>query len=68
VQAPEKPVGWNGTRNARKYAEPCIHYHIGPDDIEIVNGKEDCLYLNVHTPTVSRIAGVEIHSEQNDKV
>lgn len=45
---------WNGTLTAQKYGNTC--YQRSPYDPTKYDGNEDCLYLNVFTPTLSPVA------------
>src|SRR5262245_28123032 len=44
---PRPALGWAGTRDATKYGEPCPQIGLKGDFV----GQEDCLKLNVWTPT-----------------
>jgi para-nitrobenzyl esterase len=51
-RAPRAPAGWQGIRDATEYAASCPQQpspSAGPGPFA-----EDCLYLNVHTPTLRR--------------
>ena len=52
--APEKPAGWQGTRDARKFGgvAPQNSMANGALAAMVIDGQqtEDCLYLNVWTP------------------
>jgi len=49
---PVAPDAWTGIRSATSYAECCPYCDRGiPDDI--VQGNEDCLYLNIWSPNLT---------------
>ena len=48
---------WNGTYSARKYGSPCVQ----PDfETNTTKGSEDCLYLNIWTPTLNKDAKLPV--------
>lgn len=50
-QPPETPDSWQGVRDARRYSKPCPQSaSLKIPGTHAVEGKEDCLYLNVWTP------------------
>jgi para-nitrobenzyl esterase len=54
-RAPQPPEPWSGTREALRFASPCVQYASalgGEDDARpgSATGSEDCLYLNVYAP------------------
>lgn len=53
-QSPEPFPSWEGTRNATADGSSCTQTRsLDPDSV--VNGNEDCLFVNVYTPPLSRI-------------
>lgn len=53
-RAPAPPATWEGVRNADQFSPICIQPGSYPDDAPPEPMSEDCLYLNVWTPTVAR--------------
>lgn len=51
-QAPESPDPWNTVIDATEDAPFCIQKNYLFNEHPPVEGKEDCLYLNVYTPKV----------------
>ncbi|XP_051170759.1 juvenile hormone esterase-like [Leptopilina boulardi] len=52
-RAPEPPEPWQGVLDATKHGSTCVFYcHIR----EGLFGDEDCLFLNVYTPTIDKNA------------
>ena len=49
-RAPRAVVPWSGVRDARNFAPICAQARVKAGAFE-VEGDEDCLYLNVYTPT-----------------
>ncbi|XP_074595180.1 esterase E4-like isoform X2 [Brevipalpus obovatus] len=49
-QQPEQHPGWSGLTDAWTYKNPCPQLDLRGKEV----GREDCLYLNVYTPTVER--------------
>ncbi|KAK3913254.1 Fatty acyl-CoA hydrolase precursor, medium chain [Frankliniella fusca] len=47
-KAPKKPATWEGVRDATKASDKCSQ--VSPRGV--VEGSEDCLYLNVYTPAL----------------
>ncbi|PNF33591.1 hypothetical protein B7P43_G14683, partial [Cryptotermes secundus] len=50
---PQPAEPWTGVLDATKEAPMCVQRGLFPSDIE-VRGQEDCLYLNVYTPRISK--------------
>lgn len=50
-RAPQKPKSWNGIRLAKEHGPVCYQYNNFARTI--VEGSEDCLYLNVYTPDIN---------------
>jgi para-nitrobenzyl esterase len=51
-KAPVRPAPWKGVRDATKYAPRCPQWPIWADYIfQDAGPSEDCLYLDVYTPT-----------------
>lgn len=47
---PQVVPAWIGVRDATKAPPPCIQHNEGWNEIDAAHGKEDCLYLSIHTP------------------
>lgn len=54
-KAPQKPEAWIGIRDASTFAPPCPQ----KSENEII-GNEDCLYLNIWTPSLSEKLSVMV--------
>jgi para-nitrobenzyl esterase len=54
-RAPRPAQPWSGVRDATHASSVCPQLRHGPDGTSVV-GSEDCLYLNVTTPTVHQPA------------
>lgn len=71
-QVPQSPAGWDTTLLAQKFAPACPQKNFiqgqSPDSAKVV-GNEDCLYLNVWTPstTGARAVMVFIHGGGNQQ-
>ncbi|HEX3139840.1 MAG TPA: carboxylesterase family protein [Rhizobacter sp.] len=53
-KAPAPPAPWSGTRSATSYGHHCPQKATSPlSSYGTAGGQEDCLYLNVFTPTTS---------------
>jgi para-nitrobenzyl esterase len=54
-QPPKGPIAWTGTRNADKFAPACVQMPLVMRDLgmDAMETNEDCLYLNIWTPTKS---------------
>ncbi|XP_034827054.1 juvenile hormone esterase-like isoform X2 [Maniola hyperantus] len=50
-KAPEPPKPWQGVRDASEHGPVCPQYNERLQRLE--TGSEDCLYLNVYTPTLT---------------
>jgi para-nitrobenzyl esterase len=54
-KAPQPPVAWQGVRDATSFGNRCEQWHVWNDYIFLDQGpSEDCLYLNVYTPTSTK--------------
>lgn len=51
-KAPQPPDSWEGVRDATVEGNPCYSRHIG---LNIIVGDENCLFLNVYTPEVTKL-------------
>src|SRR6478735_7630857 len=49
---PQPPAAWNGVRDSTQFAPSCPQF----SNTMTIVGDEDCLYLNVSTPTLRRNA------------
>lgn len=49
-KAPQPPVPWDGIRNAKEHGPVCYQFNLFTG--AIVEGSEDCLYLNVYSPNI----------------
>lgn len=55
LQKPQPPARWNGVRDASLEGNYCIQAnYFFPFINSLIVGDEDCLFLNVFTPTVSK--------------
>lgn len=54
LQPPQEPDKWNGIRDAAIAPPECIQMDFLFSKQTPVKGQEDCLYLNVFTPAVSK--------------
>lgn len=51
LQPPVPADPWTGVRNASVVAKMCPQY---PEHTQVYTGTEDCLYVDVYTPSVSK--------------
>jgi len=51
-RAPQERASWEGVRDATSYASQAIQTPMNPDAPSEVVGSEDCLHLNVWTPSL----------------
>ena len=51
-QSPQAVAGWRGTRAATAYGAACEQPSQGWNDSVVASMSEDCLYLNVWTPSI----------------
>jgi para-nitrobenzyl esterase len=51
-RAPRPREPWQGKRDATSYGSPAVQTSMNPDAPMEVTGSEDCLYLNVWTPSL----------------
>uniref|UniRef100_A0A1B6C5A2 Carboxylic ester hydrolase n=1 Tax=Clastoptera arizonana TaxID=38151 RepID=A0A1B6C5A2_9HEMI len=60
-KSPQPPTSWTGVRNATSDGHPCVQNNLlNYLSREVTFGSEDCLYLNVFTPTLSRTAKLPV--------
>jgi para-nitrobenzyl esterase len=52
-QPPQPAPHWSGVREATAAAAPCVQPALGWNDTLAARGKEDCLYLEVETPSLT---------------
>lgn len=57
LKAPEPPLPWNGILDATNEGSECYARHM---IFQQHVGDEDCLFLNIYTPDVSKINYVHI--------
>lgn len=50
LQAPQPPLPWNGIRSAKEHGPVCYQYDVFTKTL--LEGSEDCLYLNVYSPDI----------------
>lgn len=51
-QPPQPAAAWSGVRDATQAATPCVQPALGWNDAMARRGTEDCLYVEVQTPTL----------------
>ncbi|GBP50148.1 Esterase B1 [Eumeta japonica] len=51
-RAPEPPLPWDGTRSAKEHGPIC--HQFDSTSMTLKPGSEDCLYLNVYTPSLGQ--------------
>lgn len=54
MQPPEPADNWQGVRDASEYGPKCLQLDLFFNNID---GVEDCLHLNVHTPKLPEVKG-----------
>ncbi|CAK1585711.1 unnamed protein product [Parnassius mnemosyne] len=50
-KAPQSAKSWKGVRSAKEFGSSCTQYDLFTD--KIIDGSEDCLYLNVYSPDIT---------------
>lgn len=51
-RAPQPPAAWQGVRDAVVQAPPCVQPSLGWNNAMAAHGDEDCLYVEVQTPSL----------------
>jgi len=51
-RAPQPPARWQGVRDAVVQAPPCVQPALGWNNAMAAQGNEDCLYVEVQTPSL----------------
>ncbi|XP_060525631.1 para-nitrobenzyl esterase-like [Cylas formicarius] len=59
-QSPQPPQPWSGVRDATNYQSSCLEFVHYSDDPNPGPMSEDCLYLNVYTPTTDVAANLPV--------
>jgi para-nitrobenzyl esterase len=59
-RAPAPPAAWVGVRNADRFSPICMQPGAYPDDAPPEPQSEDCLYLNIWTPSVAHDAPLPV--------
>ncbi|KOB56298.1 Carboxylesterase CXE23, partial [Operophtera brumata] len=57
-KAPLPPTPWSGIRNATEHGSYCTQYDMNTN--QILNGSEDCLFLNVYTKSLHPHAKIPV--------
>ncbi|XP_052738587.1 juvenile hormone esterase [Bicyclus anynana] len=58
-KAPQPPLPWKGVRNATQHGNVCPHVD-ALQDMLFIPGSEDCLFLNVYTPSLKRKSSLAV--------
>jgi len=59
-RAPQPPAPWQGVRDATVQAPPCVQPALGWNNAMAAHGDEDCLYVEVQTPTLRPAAPLPV--------
>ena len=57
---PAPPAAWKGLRDATRFGLPCAQPDLGWNGVRETGSSEDCLDLNVWTPSASRKPGLPV--------